>query len=84
MDLILRVPQEQTAFFGFFMVPAVHQGTGRGSALAGEAMEYLRSLGYKALRLGVDKGNPQSLAFWKKNDFTQVDEGQYIVMERKL
>ena len=84
MDLILRVPQEQTAFIGFFMVAAVHQGTGLGSALAGEAMEYLRSLGYKALRLGVDKGNPQSLAFWKKNDFTQVDEGQYIVMERKL
>lgn len=84
MDLILGYPQEQTAFIGFFMVAAAHQGTGLGSALVGEAMEYLRSLGYTTLRLGVDKGNPQSLAFWKKNGFTQVDEGQYIVMERKL
>ena len=83
MDLILGYPQEQTAFIGFFMVAAAHQGTGLWSALVGEAMGYLRSLGYTMLRLGVNKGNPQSLAFWKKNSFTQVGEGHYIVMERE-
>ena len=84
MDLILGYPQEQTAFIGFFMVAAAHQGTGLGSALVGEAMEYLRSLGYTTLRLGVDKGNPQSFAFWSKNGFQVTGETEYIHMERVL
>jgi len=32
----------------------------------------------------VDKGNPQSLAFWTKNGFMQVGEGHYIIMEREI
>lgn len=62
MDLILGYPQEKTALIGFFMVSAARQGTGLGSSLVGEASAYLRAQGYTALRLGVDKGNPQSLA----------------------
>ena len=84
IDLILGYPQEWTAFIGFFMVSAARQGTGLGSALVGEASAYLRAQGYTALRLGVDKGNPQSLAFWTKNGFTQVGEGHYIIMEREI
>ena len=84
MDLILGYPQEWTAFIGFFMVSAARQGAGLGSALVGEASAYLRAQGYTALRLGVDKGNPQSLAFWTKNGFTQVGEGHYIIMEREI
>lgn len=71
MDLILGYPQEKTALIGFFMVSAAHQGTGLGgSALVGEVSAYLRAQGYTKLRLGVDKGNPQSHAFWTKNGFT--------------
>lgn len=84
MDLILGYPQEKTALIGFFMVSAAHQGTGLGSALVGEVSAYLRAQGYTKLRLGVDKGNPQSHAFWTKNGFTQVGEGHYIIMEREI
>ena len=84
MDLILGYPQEKTALIGFFMVSAAHQGTGLGSALVDEASAYLGAQGYTKLRLGVDKGNPQSLAFWTKNGFTQVGEGHYIIMEREI
>ena len=34
-----------------------------------ESIEYLKTEGYKKIRLGVDKGNPQSFSFWKKNGF---------------
>ena len=84
LDLILDYPEEKTAYIGFFMVDAAMQGTGLGSRLAGEAAAYLRAQGYTKLRLGVDRGNPQSLSFWRKNGFAQVSEGVYIVMERAL
>ena len=84
MDLILRCPREDTALIGFFMVDAGRQGTGFGSLLVEEAANHLRAQGFSRLRLGVDKGNPQSLAFWTKNGFTRVDEGRYIVMERDI
>lgn len=84
LDLILDYPEEKTAYIGFFMVDAAMQGTGLGSRLAGEAAAYLRAQGYTKLRLGVDRGNPQSLSFWRKNGFTQISEGVYIVMERAL
>lgn len=66
------------------MVDAGRQGTGFGSLLVEEAANHLRAQGFSRLRLGVDKGNPQSLAFWTKNGFTRVDEGRYIVMERDI
>ena len=84
LDLILRYPREDTALIGFFMVDAARQGTGLGSRLVREAMEYLRTQGFSRLRLGVDKGNPQSFAFWTENGFVQADEGRYIVMERDI
>ena len=84
MDLILDYPETETAFIGFFMVEVVQQHAGIGSRLVTEAADYLYTLGYRKLRLGVDRGNPQSFAFWRKNGFSQVDEGRYIVMERMI
>ena len=69
---------------GFFMVDAARQGTGLGSRLVSETAACLRAAGLSRLRLGVDRGNPQSFAFWTKNGFEQVDEGHYIVMERDI
>lgn len=39
---------------------------------------------YNKIRLGVDKNNPQSYGFWKKNGFLPVDTQKYIIMERNL
>ena len=69
MDLILKFPEEETAYIGLFMT---------------EVTEQLKLCGYLKVRLGVDKGNPQSFAFWTKNQFKVVAEKEYIIMEKKL
>ena len=82
MDLILNYPEEHIAHIGFFMVDVEKQGLGVGSQIVGDTIAYLREEGFMKFRLGVDKGNPQSLAFWKKNGFAVVSEDTYIRMER--
>ena len=50
----------------------------------------LSAAGYHRLRLAVDEGNPQSLAFWTKNGFTLTGEvhpndfSAYLPMERSI
>lgn len=51
---------------------------------AKEIAMYLKSLGYKKIRLGVDKGNPQSYPFWSKNNFKAISEDKYILMELEI
>lgn len=84
MDLILRHPDDKTAFIGFFMMHPTCQQQGTGSAIIAECAAALRAQGFARIRLGVDKGNPQSNAFWRKNGFAVVDESLYFIMERAL
>jgi len=84
MDLILDYPREGVAFIGLFMVNLNDQNRGVGSKIIGGCMDALRRAGFHTVRLGVDRGNPQSYAFWQKNGFRAVSEGQYIVMESAL
>lgn len=84
MDLILNYPADGTAFIGLFMMNLNEQGNGTGSGIIVECAGSLRESGFKKIRLGVDKGNPQSNAFWKKNGFVTIEENRYIIMERIL
>ena len=84
MDLILGYPIEEIAFIGLFMTNVQYQNKGIGSNIIGDICNYLKQLGYKKVRLGVDKGNLQSYSFWSKNDFRVVFENEYIVMETTL
>lgn len=90
MDLILGYPNEETAFIGLFMMDKGSQGQGIGSAIVEECFTFLGSRGYRFIRLGFAKGNPQSEAFWRKNGFArtgvETDNGNYIVvvMERGI
>lgn len=48
-----------------------------------------KGIGARLVRLGIDKGNPQSAAFWKKNGFAVIREVSsggrtVLVAERKL
>lgn len=81
MDVILAYPEEDIAFIGLFMINSEYQNRGIGSKIVAECAEGLRKSGFHKIRLGVDKGNPQSNAFWKKNGFVVVQEEKYIVME---
>ena len=82
MDLILNYPKADIAFIGFFMMNAQYQGRGIGSQIVDEVTAHLKACGFNEIRLGVDKGNPQSRAFWTKNGFSPVDEKDYILMSR--
>ncbi len=74
LDLIDGYPDAHTAYIGFFLMNPAYQGRGLGSALIGELAAALQGFGFRALRLGIDKGNPQSGHFWQKNGFTVLRE----------
>ena len=83
MDLIDGYPAPGTAFIGFFMMRKEFQGNQVGSAIIQETAAYLKTLGMTAIRLGIDKGNPQSTHFWKKNGFVvkeEIDRGDWTVL----
>ena len=84
MDLITDYPEEGTAWIGLFMTDTRCQNRGIGSQIIGECAAALRELGFRKIAIGVDKGNPQSNAFWKKNGFAVTGEERYIRMELAL
>ncbi|MBD5450407.1 MAG: GNAT family N-acetyltransferase, partial [Lachnospiraceae bacterium] len=79
MDLILDYPTKDTAFIGLFMMDFEYQNKNIGSKIISECTKCLKILGFHKIRLGVDKENPQSNAFWKKNSFVVADESEYIL-----
>ena len=89
MDLEDGYPDEDYAYIGFFMMNHELQGNGIGTQIISEVFEYLRELGFQKCMLGIDKDNPQSNHFWKKNGFEVIrevvqEEGAILVAERKL
>lgn len=90
MDLILDYPERGVAFIGFFMMEPSLQGCGTGSAIIQECLAHLASMGFRRVRLAIDRGNPQSRAFWTKNGFALTGETRphgdsaYLPMERSL
>ena len=90
LDLIFCYPDEKTAYIGFFMMNKEYQGKGIGTRMISECGKYLADLNFEKIRLAIDKGNPQSEAFWTKNGFVKTgDEIQneysaYVPMERIL
>ena len=64
-------------------------GEGIGTKIILEVFEYLRELGFQKCMLGIDKDNPQSNHFWRKNGFEVIreveqEEGTILVAERQL
>lgn len=89
LDLIDGYPNPADAFIGFFMMNAYLQGQGLGSAIVQELLDYLKAEGFSCVRLGIDKGNPQSTHFWIKNRFRVIrevaqDGGTVLLAERWL
>ena len=84
LDWISGYPAKETAWIGLFMVSAEKQGKGIGSGIIRDMAASLKAVGYREIQLGVDKGNPQSFAFWTKNGFEVLREDGYIVMGREI
>ena len=74
MDLIDGYPEEDSAFIGFFMMREELQGKQIGSAIIRETAAALKEAGKRAIRLGIDKDNPQSTHFWAKNGFLVINQ----------
>ena len=89
MDLILKYPNEETAFIGFFMVDSEVQGKGVGSKIAEDVFRRLKRE-FSSVRLGYVKGNEQSRCFWEKNGFLPTgivlkeEKYEIIVMEKNI
>ena len=66
LDLITGYPSPDTAFIGFFMLDASAQGCWLGSRLVSELFDGLAAQGFREVRLGWAKTNPQARAFWLK------------------
>lgn len=81
IDFIMAYPTEETAWIGFFMTDVEYQNKGVGSKIIKELCARLKAVGYQKVRLGVDPGNPQSYAFWTKNQFCVIREEEYRIME---
>ena len=89
MDLIDGYPNNETAYIGFFMMNTDYQSQQKGTSIIKETSEYLKSIGKSSIRLAIDKNNPQSNHFWKKNGFNvikEVDRNGWIMLvaEKKL
>ncbi len=90
LDLIERYPQQNTAYIGFFMTKKERQSCGLGTSLIGKLFDELRKEKFCRVRLAIDRGNPQSKAFWEKNGFALTgeefprDDSAYLPMERAL
>ena len=89
MDLIIGYPDDKYSYIGFFMMDISQQGVGIGSRIISEVSAYLRQQGFEKCQLGIDKYNPQSNHFWRKNDFeiireVPLDEGIILLAEKTL
>ena len=71
MDLILNYPEDGSAWMGWLILSPACQGRGMGSGILRDTEAALRAAGFRELRLAVDKGNPQSWAFWTKNGYAR-------------
>lgn len=90
MDLIIRYPNENTAFLGYFMVNQAYQGKEIGSLIIEESLSFLKENGFTFVRLGYMKGNEQSKHFWLKNGFiptgieTNNGQGMVVVLQKQI
>ena len=50
------------------------QGKNIGSSIIKDIISYLKQIGKTKVRLAIDKGNPQSYHFWRKNGFKVIYE----------
>lgn len=71
------------------MMHSASQGAGTGSRIVSEVLAALRAQGGRRCILGMDRDDPQSTHFWRKNGFRVVrelpqDEGVIQVAERLL
>ena len=89
MDLIDGYPDGDSAFIGFFMMNKDMQGQGIGSQIVTETLQYLKLKEIKRCQLGIDKDNPQSNHFWRKNGYMVIrevtqEQGTILVAEKQL
>lgn len=91
LDIVLRYPDDFTAFIGLFMVDAKYCGKGIGTNIYFEIEKVIQLLCFEKVRLGYVETNQQSKNFWlKKCGFVDIKEKKKLenytiqICEKKL
>lgn len=74
LDLILEIPDKESAFIGFFMLDKGRQRRGIGSKIIEDLSSELKKGGIKRIKLGIAEKNVEALSFWNKNGFKSTGE----------
>ncbi len=69
IDIINAYPFDNYVFIGFFMIDINNQNKGLGSLMIAEICDYLKSVGFKGIRLCWVESNYKAEKFWKQNGF---------------
>lgn len=89
MDLILRYPNEDTAFIGLFMLDKNYQGKGIGKKILKDT-ECLLNKEFKYIRLGYVDKNIKAKYFWLNNGYkatgiiSKQELYDVVILEKKL
>lgn len=74
LDLIDGYPESNVAYIGWFMMNHNNQGKGDGTKIISDLINFLQITGFDNVQLAYVKSNPQSKAFWTKNQFISIGE----------
>lgn len=74
IDLIENFPERKTNFIGLFMIDKEYQGKGYGTKIINELFELFKKEKKDKVRLAVILENKKAMGFWKKQDFSIVEE----------
>ena len=89
-DIILRYPNDCTAFIGLFMIEASLQGQGIGRKLYEWTERWIANQHFTHIRLGVIAENVEGKSFWSKMGFvptgvvTKWNDLKILVFEKKI
>lgn len=93
IDLLYHYPLLNGVYIGLFLIKKEYQRQGLGNKVIDFLVNTFMKLGFLKIRLAVMKVNTQALAFWEKNGFFFIKEGQVningiieevIIMERNI
>lgn len=81
IDLIENYPNDGTNFIGLFMLDTKYQGKGYGTKILEELFKLFENDNIKKVRLAAILENKKALDFWKKQEFSVVEEKEIQLTE---
>ena len=84
IDLITNYPNDETCFIGLFMINGKYQNKGIGSYLIKDICDYIKSIGYKYIKLAYIVENEEAKNFWLKNGFVEFQKSKDTINNKDV